>query len=187
MNFDQLYEALSYVDHSRENRQKMADLVWKHPELLPDIVTITFQVEDPVSFRACWVLEYVCKNNIALLIPYLNYFIEHIDKVYRDQAVRPTAKICEMILEAYFGKQDHPIQSSLNEKHFEKLSETAFDWLINDEKVAVKAHAMRSLFLLGKKIKWIHPELKTVLEQDFGKHSAAYKARARHILKKLNK
>ena len=46
---------------------------------------------------------------------------------------------------------------------------------------------MRSLFLLGKQFDWIYPELKLTLEQDYAKHSAAYKAAARDILKQIEK
>ena len=53
------------------------------------------------------------------------------------------------------------------------------------EKIAPKAYAMNSLFLLGKDIDWIHPELVTILERDFQMQSSGFKARARHILKKI--
>jgi len=41
------------------------------------------------------------------------------------------------------------------------------------------------LFLLGKDIDWIHPELLQILERDFPNLSAGFKARARHIIKKI--
>ena len=57
--------------------------------------------------------------------------------------------------------------------------------MINDEKVAPKAYSMISLYLLGTEFDWVHPELITILERDFHTQSAAFKARARHILKKI--
>ena len=59
--------------------------------------------------------------------------------------------------------------------------------MINDEKVAPKAYAMTSLYLLGKEYSWINPELVLILERDFKMQSAAFKARARQILKKIEK
>jgi len=41
------------------------------------------------------------------------------------------------------------------------------------------------LFLLGKEFKWVHPELKIILDKDFHHQQPAFKARARHILKDL--
>ena len=71
--------------------------------------------------------------------------------------------------------------------HREKITEACFDWMINEEKVAPKAYGMNALYLLGLEFDWIHPELQIILERDFSLQSAAFKARARHILKKLNK
>jgi hypothetical protein len=57
--------------------------------------------------------------------------------------------------------------------------------MINDEKIAPKAYAMNTLFLLGTDYDWIHPELALILERDFQMQSSGFKARARHILKKI--
>jgi hypothetical protein len=67
------------------------------------------------------------------------------------------------------------------------LIEALIDRLIQDEKVAAKAYAMKALFVLGKKYDWIYEELKPILSQDYSSHTAGYKASARNILKKINK
>ena len=46
---------------------------------------------------------------------------------------------------------------------------------------------MNSLYLLGKEIKWIHPELITILERDYQSQSKGYQARARQLLKLMKK
>jgi hypothetical protein len=73
----------------------------------------------------------------------------------------------------------------LSESHEKKIIETCFDWLIQDKKVATKVYSMRTLFLFGKKHPWINEDLKTILSQDYFKHSAAYQAAAKDILRKL--
>jgi len=45
---------------------------------------------------------------------------------------------------------------------------------------------MNSLYFLGTEFDWIHPELKTIIERDYSSQSAGFKARARHILIKIN-
>ena len=57
--------------------------------------------------------------------------------------------------------------------------------MINDEKTAPKAYSMNSLFLLGNEFEWVHPELANILERDFQMQSSGFKARAKHILKKI--
>lgn len=75
---------------------------------------------------------------------------------------------------------------SLSDIQEQQITESCFDWLINENgKVATKAYAIRSLFELGKKYDWIHPELKRILSDDYPKHSPAYKAVAREIFKKI--
>jgi hypothetical protein len=71
--------------------------------------------------------------------------------------------------------------------HLEHMATSCFDWLIGDQKVAVKAYSMTCLLLLGRKFDWIHPELKLVLTENYAQGSAAYQARAGIILGKLNK
>lgn len=181
----QLYDKLQYVDHSRENRSKLSKEVLNNTDLLPDLLKICYLNDDKTSIKAYWILEYSCKDSVEIIIPFLDSFIENLDQVNFDSSKRPVAKICELICESYFKKEFVAIKKTLTTTHCNKIAEVCFDWLINNEKVAVKAHAMRSLFLLGNKYDWIHPELKQVLEQGFSNHSAAYKARARHILNKL--
>ena len=68
----------------------------------------------------------------------------------------------------------------------EQIIESCLDWLINDSvKVATKAYSIRALHKLGKKNDWIDPELRRILTDDYYKHSYAYKAVAREILKKI--
>ena len=74
----------------------------------------------------------------------------------------------------------------LSEKQIESIAEKCLDWIIDEnEKVASKAYGIRTLFELGKILDWIYPELKPILADDYMKHTAAYKAVAREILKKI--
>jgi len=107
-------------------------------------------------------------------------------RVHLDPAVRPVAKVCEYLTKAYYSKEKNKTQTTLLPKHKERIIEACFDWMINDEKVAPKAYAMSTLFLLGRDYDWIYPELIIILERDFQTQSAAFRARARHILKKIN-
>jgi hypothetical protein len=91
------------------------------------------------------------------------------------------AKVCQLLVTSHFKETE--IQ--LTDSHIQKITETCFDWLINDTKVASKCYSIRTLYLLGKHSGWIHSELKVILEKDYPGHSAAYKAVAREILKKI--
>lgn len=185
MTEDQLYEELKYVNHSRDNRLKYAQIIVNDPKLIPLVLDILFKVDDKRSPRAAWLMEFVARDNLEFLIPYLDRITSEMHKVHLDSAVRPMAKICECLVEAFYSKKDNAIKSSLNSEHKDRITESCFDWLINDEKIAPKAYAMNSLYLLGRDYDWIHPELLLILERDFHIQSSGFKARAKHIVKKI--
>ena len=187
MTTDALYQELNYVNHSREKRLYYANLVIANPDLIPKLLDILFKVDDKISPRAAWVFEFMCDQKLDAVIPYLDRFTEHIGKVHLNSAVRPVAKVCEYLIVAYYAKMDNRIKSELLPRHRKRIIEACFDWMINDEKIAPKAYAMNSLFLLGHDYDWIHPELVMILECDYQMQSSGFKARARHILKKIKK
>lgn len=183
----QIYNELNYVNHSREKRLYYANLVIDNPDLIPELLEILFMVDDKISCRAAWVLEFMCGEKLEAIIPYLDTFTLNMHKVHLDSAVRPVAKICEYLVKANYSKNDNKIQSTLKLIHRERIVEACFDWMINDEKIAPKAYAMNTLYLLGKDFAWIHPELVMILERDFQMQSSGFKARAKHILRKIKK
>ena len=185
MTTEQLYKELNYVNHSREKRLHYANLVIANPDLIPKLLDILFMVDDKVSCRAAWVFEFMCGEHLEAAIPYLDTFTENVHKVHFDSAVRPVAKVCEYLIKAYYSKIENKIQNALLARHRERIIEVCFDYMINDEKIAPKAYAMNTLFLLGKDYDWIHPELALILERDYQMQSSGFKARARHILKKI--
>ncbi|GGX30480.1 hypothetical protein [Aquimarina muelleri] len=180
-----LIELLNTIDHSRDKRKYFADLILKHPELLPELLSICALVEDEISCRATWGLEFLCKNNLNSILPYLDEILQFTPAIYRHPAVRPMAKIFEYLSIDFYKKKSPKIQKHLSTKHREKITEICFDWLITDQKVAAKAYSMTSLYLLGTEFNWVHPELKIVLENSYHSGSAAYKARARMVLEKI--
>ncbi len=184
MTTEALYKELNYVNHSREKRTFYANLVIKQPELLPQLLDILFMVDDKISPRAAWVLEFFCNDYLDKFIPYLDKFLPELKRIKLDSALRPCAKICEYIAKAYFGKEENDIKTNLTNKQKEQIIEACFDWMITEQKVAVKAYSMSTLYLFGKEFDWVYPELRIILERDFSFQSAAFKARARHILKK---
>ena len=185
MDSKNLYEELNYVNHSRENRIRYANLLLKNPELVLPALNILFMVDDSVSCRAGWILEFMSTENIEAILPHLDFFTENMHKVHLDSAVRPIAKICEHLTIAYYGKKSSQVKNFLTKIHRERITEVCFDYMINDNKTAPKAYSMNSLYLLGFEFDWIHKELANILERDFNMQSSGFKARAKHILKRI--
>lgn len=142
-------------------------------------------MDDLISCRASWILESVVREDMGHIYPYLDRFTAHLGKVRRDSAVRPMAKISELLMQAYFSKAPNQSQQSVSIQQLEKITTACFDWLIGEHKVAAKAYSIHSLLLLGRKFDWIHLELQLILEQNYATGSAAHKAPARMTLKKI--
>lgn len=185
MTSTELYRELNYVNHSREKRAYYAALVLEEPALFPVLLEILFLVDDKVSHRAGWIIEFTCKQDISICYPYLDVLTRNMHTVYQDSALRPVAKICECLTLDYYKVQSLLAQKSLKHQHKERIIEAGFDWLITDQKVAVKAYTLTSLFWLGTEIDWVHKELKRIMEEDYASQSAAYKARCRHTFKAI--
>jgi len=180
-----LYNTLSNIDHSQKKRARLANDLLNNPDLTPGLLDIAFDVEDPVSIKACWVLEFAARDDLNFLLPHADYFVYHLQYLKNDSAIRPMAKICELLMTSYFKNDEVLTEKYLNEDHLEHLCTVCFDWLIGSYQVAIQVFSMSSLYYLGNRFHWIHEELKLVLQQGYENGSAAYKARARHVLTKI--
>lgn len=185
MTTEQLYKELHYVNHSREHRKRYALMAVDNPEMLKKVMVIAFKVNDKISCRAAWLLEFTARENLKALFPLLDEFTLNMHKVHLDPAVRPVAKICEYLIETYYSKNNQDIRKFLKEEHIKRIIDLCFDYMITDQKIAPQAYSMNVLYLLGQDHDWIHPELVQILERGYPKGSSGYKARARCLLKKI--
>ncbi len=181
MTPSQLYKELDYVDHSRKKRDYYARLLEEQPKLFPLLLEILFMVDDKRSPKAGWLIEFATKKNLPLLFPYLDDFISKMHTVYQDPALRPVAKICERLALSYYKEQNPLSRKALQPIHKEQMIIAGFDWLITDQKVAVKAYTLTTLYHLGTEIDWVHPELLIIMENLYSISSPAFQARTRHV------
>lgn len=168
----------------KNSRQATANFIITNPELMVDFMQICFENQNSDHYKACWAMELIAYEKLHWFQEYIPLICSKSKILKNESAIRPLSKVLFLLLEAYY-------KTTKTEIHFTKfqlqeLIEINFDWLITDTKVAAKAHAMRSLFLLGKEYDWIHPELQTILSKDFSNHTAAYKAVSKQLLKKIN-
>lgn len=172
----------------KDNRQRVANIVLENKELFEPLLQVTFQVDQPISVKAAWVLEWICTHHqLNWMIPHLTFFTENLKNLTFDSAIRPCAKICEHLANAYYSKRDNGFKSKLNNEHIQAIIETGFDWLITPQKIAVRAYTMNTLYLFGLENDWVHPELKHLIETKIIHESKGTKARGKHILNLIEK
>ncbi|UTD14056.1 adenylosuccinate lyase [Tenacibaculum mesophilum] len=189
MSLDFLISVLENVDNpARVNRNNAANIVLTQPELIKYLVDITFDVANKLSIKAAWVLEWICTHNgIEYIVPYLTVFTNNISRVHFDSAIRPCAKICEHLATAFTSKTSNKIKEQLTETDIDLIIETGFDWLITDQKIAVKAYTMNTLYLFGLQKDWVHPELEHIIRTKVIHESKGCKARGKKILELIEK
>lgn len=181
----ELQAKLDYVNAYRENRLMAAQYVLENQHLFGELVTICFSPEDKNNHKACWILEFVSYEELIWLQPHLDFLCSNLKVLKDESAIRPIAKVVQLLVKSHYKKNDDSIL--LSKENLQDCIEASFDWLINDVKVATKAYSIRTLYVLGNHYDWIHPELQIILNKDYGDHSAAYKAVAKEVLKKIEK
>lgn len=189
MNADFLISVLNDVDNAaRVNREKASNIVLENPKLIKNLVELTFNVDDKLSIKAAWVLEWICTHEgIENILPYLDAFTENLAQVHFDSAIRPCAKICEQLATAYTSKTDNEVKQKLSQQQIDLIIETGFDWLITKQKIAVKAYTMNTLYYFGLEKDWIHPELEHIIRTKVIHESKGCAARGRHVLEMVGK
>ena len=189
MDKEFLISALKSIENAkRENRDRVANIVYNHKELFNYLVELTFLVDDKISIKAAWILEWMCTHgNLPWILPHLDEFTKNISTLHFDSAIRPCAKICEQIAKVYTSKKENEFQSTLTHEHIDAILETGFDWLITPQKIAVRAYTMHTLYLFGLQKDWVHPELEHLITTKISKESKGCKARGTHILSLIKK
>jgi hypothetical protein len=151
-------------------------------------VEVTFEVENKLSVRAAWILEWICTHNdLNLILPHLDVFTKNIKLLIFDSAIRPCAKVCEHLAVHYTNKQENPVKEFLTDSHIESIIETGFDWLITPQKIAVRAYTMTALYLFGLSRDWVHPELEHLIRTKIIHESKGCTARGKYILELIKK
>ncbi|MAD98373.1 MAG: adenylosuccinate lyase [Flavobacteriaceae bacterium] len=181
-------ELLNLGPATKENRDRVANIVLENIECFPMLLQLTFQANDKVSVKAAWILEWICTHyGIDYLSDYLEEFTSQLSKLKLDSAIRPCAKLCEQIAICSDMSTDNPIKSRLTSQQIERIVETGFDWLITPQKIAVRAYTMNTLFLFGKNIDWIHNELSHIIRTKIIHESKGCKARGKHVINAIEK
>lgn len=166
----------------RPIRDEISGYVLEHASVFGELLRLALDTSNKQHHKACWNLELVLEQRLDWLEPQLEAFCQSLSLFTDEGAKRSISKCCLFIARKHFEKNGRGYASR---PQLETIASVCFDWLIGDSKVATKAYAMRSLFLLGKQFDWIHPELREILVKDFPMHSAAYQSAARELLKKL--
>lgn len=172
---------ISQISSSLADRKAIGNEIVNNPEAIMHCLSIISKhPSEDLTTKSAFALDQSLRTNIELLKPYSELFFKVLNEIKGDTEKRIFAKILELISEVYL-KNSFPLKNSEQQI----IITTCFDWLINEEKVAVKVFAMQCLFNFKNAQPWIAEELIAQLEMQYPNSSAGFKSRANHILNKL--
>lgn len=166
------YTSQLLQEHSRVNTNRITKAIGNNPDEFKKIIDIIYHAEPPLPQRAAWLLSIVNEKHPELLKPYLSKFINDIQKFELDAVRRNMSVVLA----------SHKIPKKLQGK----LINVCFDLMLSPtEKVVMKVHAMQCIANIAKEHPELIPELKSAIEDQLPKTTAAFNARAKMVLKSL--
>ena len=177
----EFYNQIKNSSAHTQSRLDNAKYVIQNIDLLPELIEYSFNISDKQHIRATSILDKNFEINIELSMQYIDLIIDYLYKLKNDSAIRVISRILIAIVQ-FNTKKIKTNSGFLTDNQLEKISEACFDWFIGDYRVAVKHNSLLTLFEIGKKIDWIYPELRILLEKQVNFPSPAYKSIVKKIL-----
>ncbi len=169
-------EELLRCEVSKRHTTQIAGMCNKNPALLPKLWEIAISNEEPINWRAAWVMKGIWEQKPEVIAPYLSPMRKSLLQIKKDGVKREFLKMLS----------EEPLPD--NEEELGYMLSACFEWLAEPTSaIAVKAHAMYILFGISKKIPEIIPELETTIELAMAEGSAGIVNRGSKLLKALRK
>lgn len=175
----ELYKRIENSSAHTQNRIDNGNFIVQNPHLLNDLVPFCFEISNKLHLRACCILEKVFEIQMDLSFSFLDFICENLYKLKNDSAIRSVSRFLMLLV------KDNAKKLYLYDNQIEKITESSFDWIISDYRVAVKHHAVYTLIETGKFIPWVYPELRIVLEKQIEFPSPGYRSIVKKFLKML--
>lgn len=162
-------------EHSRVQTLRIVDWIGNDQKRFDELVHLFLNGEYRVVQRAAWPLRFCVQQHPGLVKKHLEKIIQNLHQPGLHDAVkRNTVRFL----------QDMEILPKL---HGEVMN-TCFRFIESPtEKVAVKVYCMSILQKLSMQYPDIQAELKLVIEEQLPHESAAFKSRAKKVLKKIDR
>lgn len=181
----QLHTALNSGRLSKAQVDNLVGQLILHPELVGPLLHEIWLEDKEGTFNASWTFRHLVQKRLEYLLPFFSEFAQMLEPLRSESTIRSMACVCEMVTKAYFEKKDPVFVKNITDAQLEHIMTACFDWLISPMNMAPKVFSMTSLYYLGLKFDWVHPELRLVLEDTFATGTTGYKNRAKKTLDKL--
>ncbi len=163
------------AEHSKENAQKICQVVGNNPKLLEEFISIFLGEDYRLTQRASWVLRFLGDDFPNQLQPHKPELILNLRKANHDAVRRNTLR--------FFEKESEGIpEGSIGE-----MTDLCFEFLASKtQPIAVKAFAMTVLCKITRQFPELKNELKILIEDQMPYGSKGFRHRGNRVLKQLN-
>lgn len=158
-------------EHSKAQCDKVVKYVGNNPERFAELMKLFMSDEYRVIQRAGWPLSYCVEQYPELIKPWFKLIIERLQKPAVHNAVhRNIVRLLQYV--------------TIPKRYHGEVMNSCFEFIAsNDTEVAIKAFSLTILEHLSKEYPDIKPELKLIIEERWPYETAAFRSRAKKILK----
>ncbi len=165
-------EQLLLAEHSREQSEKIMDLVIVDPSLIGQLISYMNHKDSLLAQRAAWPVGLLGTSYSHLFQPYITQLIQCLYNPIHPAISRNTYRVLQFM--------------KVPEEHEGVLFDLCARDLSNPKiPVAIKVFCMTVAFNICQKHAELKPELKLLIEAGLESASAGYVSRSRKLLKKL--
>jgi hypothetical protein len=157
--------------HSKVQCDKVVRYVGNDKKRFAELMQLFFKGEYRVTQRAGWPMSYCVKNHPALIQPYFKKMLAkmHTPGVH-DAVKRNIVRLLQYV--------------DIPEKFRGEVMNTCFELIAaNDTAIAIKAFSLTILQNMSKDYPEILPELKLIIEERWPHETAAFRSRAKKIIR----
>lgn len=160
-------------EHSKANCDKIVKWVGSDQQHFDELFDLFINDEYRVVQRAAWPLSYCVRNYPALIKKHFARLLKNLKKTgIHDAVKRNTVRLLQDV--------------DIPEKYHGDVMDTCFRYIASpDEPVAIKAFSLTILQNLSRFYPEIKNELKVIIEERWDYETAAFRSRAKKILKEI--
>lgn len=162
------------AEHSKKQTNKIIKWIGHDQQRFDELFKLFLNDEYRVVQRAAWPLSYCVIDHPQLIQKHFSKLVKNLQKPgIGDSVKRNTVRLLQHI--------------TIPEKHHGALMDICFNYISDpQEKVAVKAFSLSILQNLCRQYPEIRQELKTIIEDRWDYETAAFRSRAKKLLKELS-
>lgn len=171
-----LEDLLLHFFASVTDREKGADYIQRNPEEFGALFTLACSKnDDRKHIVAAWILEKYTLSRLEVLAPILGKFLTGVALQTHESKRRPMIKL----LYHYCRKKER--RKELHEHQIDQIVQICFDYMLEANKIAAIAFAMKTLYFFRFHQEWIDIELQAYIDQRLPNSSKSFKALVRQI------